>query len=56
VYEVENLTLAIFGFLLNETIAEGLGRQGIIKTLQKIGEELANGTFPITKSLTQANV
>lgn len=43
-------------FLLNETIAEGLGRQGIIETLQEIGEELANGTFPITKSLTQANV
>ena len=42
-------------FLLNETIAEGLGRQGIIETLKEIGEELADGTFPITTLLTQGN-
>ncbi|WP_062569314.1 AHH domain-containing protein [Pseudoalteromonas arabiensis] len=43
-------------FLLNETIADDLGRQGLIEILREIGEELVDGTFPITKPLTQANV
>jgi len=34
-------------FLLEETIAEGLGRKEIIETLQDIGEDLQSGTFPI---------
>lgn len=34
-------------YLIEETIAAGLGREGIIETLQEIGEELAEGHFPI---------
>jgi len=34
-------------FMLNETIAEGLGRQGIIETLRDIGEDLQNNEFPL---------
>lgn len=34
-------------FLLRETIAEGLGRQGIIDTLREIGEDLENNDFPL---------
>ncbi|TCI02437.1 hypothetical protein EZV61_13855 [Corallincola luteus] len=36
-------------FLLKETIAEGLGRRGIIETLREIGEELYDGEFPLRK-------
>ncbi len=36
-------------FLLEETIAEGLGRQGIIDTLRSIGEDLENNEFPLHK-------
>ena len=42
-------------FLLNETIAEGLGHRGIIDMLKEIGEELADGSFPITQLLSEAN-
>jgi hypothetical protein len=33
--------------MLNETIAEGLGKQGIIETLRGIGEDLQNNEFPV---------
>lgn len=38
-------------FLIQDTIAEGLGKQGIIDTLREIGEELESGTFPLTQSI-----
>ncbi len=34
-------------FLLEETIAEGLGRKEIIETLQDIAEDLQSGVFPL---------
>lgn len=39
--------------LLNETIAEGLGRQGLIETLRDIGEELEDGNFPLNELITK---
>lgn len=38
--------------LLVETIAEGLGRKGIIDLLRDIGEELQSGDFPIHEELS----
>ncbi|CCN38214.1 hypothetical protein VIBNISO65_830026 [Vibrio nigripulchritudo SO65] len=38
-------------FLIQDTIAEGLGKQGIIDTLREIGEELESGDFPLTQSI-----
>lgn len=36
-------------YLLTQTIAEGLGRRGIIETLREIGEDLQSNEFPINK-------
>jgi len=42
-------------YLLNETIAEGLGRTGIIETLREISEELESGEFPLQELLSKSN-
>ncbi|ATG77641.1 AHH domain-containing protein [Pseudoalteromonas sp. 1_2015MBL_MicDiv] len=39
-------------YLLNETIAEGLGHRGIMETLREIGDELKTGDFPIQQLLS----
>ena len=41
-------------FLLESTIAEGMGRNDIIETLREIGEDLQDGVFPITEGLESA--
>ena len=41
-------------YLLSETIAEGVGREGIIETLREISEDLESGDFPLDKLLSQA--
>lgn len=38
--------------LLKETVAEGLGRRGIIDALLDMGMELQAGTFPLTTAIT----
>ncbi|ELV8742471.1 TPA: hypothetical protein I7750_19630 [Vibrio vulnificus] len=38
-------------FLLEDTIAEGLGRKGIIETLREVGEDLEAGEFPLRESI-----
>ncbi|WDE01729.1 AHH domain-containing protein [Thalassomonas actiniarum] len=40
-------------YLLDETIAEGLGREGVIETLREIGEELEAGNFPLNELISQ---
>lgn len=39
-------------YLLEQTIAENLGRTGIIETLEEIGESLEDGDFPIHELLS----
>ena len=39
-------------YLLEDTIAEGLGHRGIIETLRDVAEDLKIGVFPINSSLT----
>jgi len=39
-------------YLLEQTIAENLGKEGISETLQEIGESLEDGDFPIDELLT----
>src|SRR5690606_30140845 len=41
-------------FLLEATIAEGMGRNAIISTLRDVAEELEDGEFPLHKRI--ANV
>lgn len=38
-------------FLLEDTIAEGLGRPGIIDTLREVGEDLEAGEFPLREAI-----
>lgn len=41
-------------YLLEDTIAEGLGHRGIIETLRDVAEDLKIGVFSINSSLTAA--
>ncbi|MCG3723143.1 AHH domain-containing protein [Vibrio cincinnatiensis] len=38
-------------FLLEDTIADGLGRRGIIDTLREVGEDLEAGEFPLREAI-----
>ena len=40
-------------YLLEETIAEGLGRNGILQILRDIGDDLKSGEFPLKQRLDQ---
>ncbi|MPW31862.1 hypothetical protein F9L16_23175 [Agarivorans sp. B2Z047] len=41
-------------YLLEETIAEGLGRSEIIDTLREISEELESGNFPLRDVISRS--
>ena len=42
-------------YLLSKTVAEGLGREGIIETLEEVGESLESGDFPLQQLLSKSS-